>query len=316
MSDCYKYDRKKKVVRKKENTLNGHLKKMHLNRLKLHTCSDESSDEEMITCGHKDNTFTDPKLMSSSKRIDFILFKLRDKFTDIDECGSCSENLSCFTVCRPEQIKINAKDVSGLSYSDHQPVAAKLKFHLKSVSENGPKRDSDMNIPTANFVSEVNEEEEEEEEEMRLGMYSSIGKPKKGSAGKLKQWSRGGALSHPQSHFTSLPPLNNKANSPLLHDIEHLLSDYTNGSTLGKHLLTVGVVLFAAALLMTVTYFTIDLTLIEVVLLSIILLIVCMFCLFLRFVTQRHEINAVKAVLNDIRKKKSFGTDYGLLQSE
>src|SRR5699024_1007350 len=103
---------------------------------------------------------------------------------------------------------------------------------------------------------------------------------------------------------------------PLLHDIEDLLADYINSSTPAKHILTLGLVIFAVAILLALIYFTFDLTFVEMVLLSIILLIVSMFCLFLRFITHRHEINAVKAILSDIIKKKSFGTDYGLLGGE
>lgn len=348
LADCYKYGRKKKSFRKKELALNGQIcKKSHLSRLRVHHCSDESSDEEMITCGHKDNTFTKPNLVTakSSKRIDFILYKLRDlckmndccNETNCDTFESRSETTT-FMSCLPEQVKINAKDVSGLSYSDHQPVAAKLNFLYYSKTYEENEVDDGANCDK-NGASSQNKESDS----LSSDSYSAEGrfnkttnasdaksevKGKKGAKLKQKdehakhhpQWKQAAtnnALSH-QLQFSSIQPAaySKLGTSNLIHDIENLLADYINASTPFKHLLTVGVVLLAVLILLVVIYFTVDLTSIEMVLISIILLLVSMFALFLRFVTHRHEMNAVKAILNDICKKKSFSTDYGLFESE
>ena len=307
--------------------MNGQIhKKSHItsiNRLKLHPCSDESSDEELITCGHKDNTFTNPKFVSpkSSKRIDFIMYKLRD-LCKSNAChgepnGECASRLgsSTFISCFPEQIKINAKDLSGLSFSDHQPVASKVNFlyHLQSYEENQLEegRNSDKNgspIESSDIELDVHNGSE-------IKLNKSDSKSKRGS--KLKQWkpSTPNTPSHQQLSLSQATHNNKPSDSTLLHDIENLLSDYVNGNTLAKYILTTGLTLLAIVIFLVLLYFTFDLTFIEMILILIILLMVGIFCLFLRSVTQRHEMHAVKAILNDISKKKSFGTEYGLLAS-
>lgn len=338
LRDCYKFERKKKPVRsKRESTSNGINNKngtlgpnqSHISRLKYHTCSDESSDEELITCGHKENTFTganpNPK---SSKRIDFILYKLRDKLSNDSFFGDCSASDSCSSssapfssisayACRPVPLKINAKDTDGLSYSDHQPVAAYLKI-LKADLH-------DQTIPEANGgaggVSELNGSEMTSEQSTsgsklnKSNNNNKSGAKLKSNGGGSGQWSslvaKGSSNSNSNYGLHSGLKL-----SPLLHDIESLLSDFINNSTMTKHVLTTGLVFLGAVILLAIVYFAFDLTAIEMVLISIILLIVCLFGLSLRFFTHRHEINAVKAILNDIARKKSFGTEYGLLASE
>lgn len=289
----------------------------------------------MITCGHKENTFTganpNPK---SSKRIDFILYKLRDKLSNdsfFGDCSafasdSCSSSSAAFSsisayACRPVPLKINAKDTDGLSYSDHQPVAAYLKIFKADLH--------DQTIPEANgngggVGSELTESEMTSEQPSSNSKLNKSNNNNNKSSGKLKsngggsgQWSS--LVAKGSSNSSSNYGLHNHSGlklSPLLHDIESLLSDFINNSTMTKHVLTTGLVFLGAIILLAIVYFAFDFTAIEMVLISIILLIVCMFGLSLRFFTHRHEINAVKAILNDIARKKSFGTEYGLLASE
>jgi hypothetical protein len=102
---------------------------------------DELSDDDLITCGHRDNAYTRRPInlkTSSAKRIDFILFKLIDKVKDkkIDEFKPFEDNYAnndsfdCIesSLCKVEHIRFCAKDESGLSFSDHQPVVAKLNI--------------------------------------------------------------------------------------------------------------------------------------------------------------------------------------------
>lgn len=313
LSDCYKQGnmgrettyRKKEPVSKKPNR--KFINKNHLTR--LYHCSDDSSDEELITCGHKDNTFTKPSLVlaKSSKRIDFILFKLRDIHTNNDGHDECNNGdvTTRFTLspskqltmlCQPEQMKINAKDVSGLSYSDHQPVAAKLNFvyYPKSTVEEIESKNCDLdnNLP--------------DDDEMGF----NLNKSQKKQSVKLKpKYSQ---------QLNRTPSFSNNGNNSVssleLPDIEILLQNYINESTPLKHLLTVVLALFIVVLIVLTIYLAVDLTAIELTLLTIIMLIVSIFGLLLRFVTHRHEINAIKAILLDIGKKKLFNTDYGLLE--
>lgn len=410
LSDCYKYERKKKPEssrlrgRRNSNTLetsstsanNGNnsnsnnssknssssnskmLKphKSHISRLKYHTCSDESSDDELITCGHKENTFTganpNPK---SSKRIDFILYKLRDKLTNdffgdcsaafttttttsADLCSTFSSSSSTSTsapssgnsaasagppslsfACRPDPLKITAKDISGLSYSDHQPVAAHLKLvkvvelevnnssssssSLKEVLAAGGDGGSSSSSGSSQLNHSHSHSESEQVASSKLNKShhhnnnnnSHLHNKNNNKSKSSGQWTSLGKQSSPTSASSSSNLHGRKPLSPLLHDIEKLLSDFINASSLAKHVLLVAVVLALAAGTLFAVTFALSLTAIEAVLLGIILLIVCLFAFFLRFVTHRHEVNAVKAILNDITKKKSFGTEYGLLGS-
>jgi hypothetical protein len=102
---------------------------------------DELSDDDLITCGHRDNAYTRRPInlkTSGAKRIDFILFKLIDKVKNkkVDENKAFGDNyvnndsFDCIesSLCKVEHIRFCAKDESGLSFSDHQPVVAKLNI--------------------------------------------------------------------------------------------------------------------------------------------------------------------------------------------
>lgn len=109
----------------------------NVTRSLLHGNQDVTIDEDLITCGHHLNTYSvssssqttvanhaGKELTSkpSGKRIDFILFKLAQTCSCDNEC-SCNIKHSCHglrDVC-------HGKDpVTGLSFSDHQPVTIKL----------------------------------------------------------------------------------------------------------------------------------------------------------------------------------------------
>ena len=324
LNDCYKYDRKKKNFRLKELTFNGQLiKKGHINRLKLNHCSDESSDEELITCGHKENTFTKPFVITpkSSKRIDFILYKLRDFCFNDNNCGSRTE-VSTLISCYPESMKITAKDVSGLSYSDHQPVAAKLNFvsYMKPCVESDEEKNtnSDSNQLSNEGSDEVdssinscnNNESKSSKNLNDTKMDTKIKKmgklKQKDEHSKTSQWK---PIANKKSHQFS------KLNNSFLHDIEHLLSDYVKANTPFKHILYVCLVLVAISILLILEYLS-DLSMVVVILSFVICMILSIVGFILGFILHRHEVNAIKAILSDINKKRTFPTDYDLLESE
>lgn len=105
----------------------------------LHGTQDIQVDEDLITCGHHMNTYSvttssqttttnhaSRELTSkpSGKRIDFILFKLAQKCVcKGDHDCQCNIKHSCFG----SRIECHGKDpVTGLSFSDHQPVSLNL----------------------------------------------------------------------------------------------------------------------------------------------------------------------------------------------
>ena len=116
------------------------------------TFKSESGDHfDLITCGHSENTFTDTCSKTNEnicqdnssyegKRIDYILYKLLNR-------SGCHRSLECKEItgnehqfqCFAERIYCLSKDpITGISFSDHQPVAVQLiiKKVIKSSEGN------------------------------------------------------------------------------------------------------------------------------------------------------------------------------------
>lgn len=86
-------------------------------------------DDDLITCGHQMNTYSED---ATGKRIDFILYKLAQKCT-------CEVDCQCHVkhVCKGNRIKCLGKDpVTGLSFSDHQPVTLKIAIERTTTVKN------------------------------------------------------------------------------------------------------------------------------------------------------------------------------------
>ena len=109
----------------------------NVNRSLLHGYQDVTIDEDLITCGHHLNTYSvssasqtrianhaGKELTSkpSGKRIDFILFKLAQTCNCEQECR-CNIKHSCHGL---RDICHGKDPITGLSFSDHQPVTIKL----------------------------------------------------------------------------------------------------------------------------------------------------------------------------------------------
>ena len=109
----------------------------NVNRSLLHGDQDVTIDEDLITCGHHSNTYSvssasqttvanhaGKELTSkpSGKRIDFILFKLAQTCSCEHEC-CCNIKHSCHGL---RDVCPGKDPITGLSFSDHQPVTIKL----------------------------------------------------------------------------------------------------------------------------------------------------------------------------------------------
>lgn len=86
------------------------------------------SNSGYVTHGHLENTYT--KTHDKPKLIDFIFYKLVnkrgcDRTVGCHQISASEKNLECFS----EQIQCLSKDpCTGYSFSDHQPVAVRLKI--------------------------------------------------------------------------------------------------------------------------------------------------------------------------------------------
>ena len=102
-------------------------------------------EEDFITCGHPLNTYTAQKTQYI-KRIDYILFKLitgtcKSKLANLAGDNLLNDNhpyiidrIECKTKC----------DISGLSFSDHQPVAIKLGLKHTEIPSNANVENTDL----------------------------------------------------------------------------------------------------------------------------------------------------------------------------
>ncbi|KAH7643744.1 neutral sphingomyelinase-like protein [Dermatophagoides farinae] len=299
LNDCYKLlqiDQQQKRSLKCNNNNNNNSMDLttktstpnkRINKMKIQESSidHESSDEELTTCGHRDNTFTPQQNLKpdekAGKRIDFIFFKLRDSCSpsvsdhhrilhnrlndngistmdilknnmetilpnDVIPSNNNLIETTPFLMCLPEKMNIVAKDITGLSFSDHQPVVAKLHFTWKTIQDI------------------VNESKD--------------------------------------------------LDSALIQEIETLLTTYVDKfrPSFNYTLITVLVMVIMFILILMLFKFIISLTIIETILMSLIIMIIASIGLLLKFITHRTEINAIKAILNDIQRKKTFHPDYGL----
>lgn len=347
LNDCYKLGVRKKSSMSKSSTPATSPVSGKFSFPKFE-CSDESSDEELITCGHKDNTFTAAPIPNSTsktgKRIDFILYKVRDsslhnigKLYDFitminneESYGKFLKMENSFLTCSSESMRISAKDVSGLSFSDHQPVVSRLVLNMETktyediIRSNGSLVHNDYADESNNYLDDVVAEEEDEEggndtedgknqnasHNNSLGSTVRINLQKLGT--KLRQ-----RLSALQQQSSSLHlPYQRMNSSPLLGNIEELLAVYLEQNRPTRNYLRLVLVFLALVLftMLSIKYF-VEATSIEISLILLILVIVFLIILFLCLLTFRTEQNAIYAILNDIRKKNSFSRD-GLLENE
>lgn len=346
LNDCYKLSTRKKSSMSKSSTpstspISAIAEKFNFPKF---DCSDESSDEELITCGHKDNTFTAAPLPNATsktgKRIDFILYKVRDsslhnigKLYDFitminneESYGKFLKMENSFLTCTSESIRISAKDVSGLSFSDHQPVVAKLVLNMETktyediIRSNGSFVHTDYADESNNYLDEAIVEEDEanktEDGENEHNSNNTLGNTVRINLQKLgtKLRQRLSTLQQQSSSFHL--PYQRMNSSPLLGSIEELLAVYLEQNRPTRNYLRLVLVFLALVLLtmLSIKYF-VEATSIEISLILMILVIVFLIILFLCLLTFRTEQNAIYAILNDIRKKNSFSKD-GLLDNE
>lgn len=320
MNDCYKFADKSNSI---------------LNFDKF-----DDSSEDLITCCHKENTFTPkPSLetQKSAKRIDFILFKVRDpnmiNLLKWNESVNGSETLKInysIMLCYVEQIRVVSKDISGLSFSDHQPVAAKLNFNLingqdfiKDIRDaNELDRQSTKPDSVNNSHIDMENVKSKDHSESKFSILKVCSKLKQKTeehlhSFQLKQMANN-MLCHPFSFSSSQPLYKRLKNSPLIQDIEEYLTEYLRKNNPSyTHFLVLGILLFLITVcLVIVLSFTIHLTAIETILICIIFIIIFIVVLLLKFINHRTEMNAVNAILNDIRNKRTFCPEYGLLESD
>ncbi|OTF78247.1 neutral sphingomyelinase-like protein [Euroglyphus maynei] len=339
-----------------------------LNKLKIQELfvDHESSDEELTTCGHRDNTFTPQQNLKTGmgktgKRIDFIFYKLRDScspsITDhhhrllhnhlnnnnngINTMDLLKNNLETilpsdlvapssssssssnvfnnnrientpFLMCIPEKINIIAKDITGLSFSDHQPVVAKLNFTWKTIQD--IVNESNENDYYDNDDKQIMTEEMNQSTtiiETTNNGSSPSSNDKKCSKLMGKKFRRKEcylALREQQPMFKKIK------DSTLIQEIETLLNTYVEKFLPSFHytLITVFIMIIIFISILLLLKFIISLTFIETILMSLIFIIIATIGLLLKFITHRTEINAIKAILNDIQRKKTFHPDYGL----
>ena len=112
-------------------------------KMTLHGIENTEVEEDLVTCGHSENSFTATStqktvvsnstkqlLRPSGKRIDFVLYKI------VQECQMDSSiSLSGFDhSCIGTKLSCDGKDpASGLSFSDHQPVTVQLLIKLTTI---------------------------------------------------------------------------------------------------------------------------------------------------------------------------------------
>lgn len=308
LNDCYKILSQKET--KKDNSLNNNnndnnnsLKNIRKPKVKdlmeNGTFDIESSDDEVATCGHHENTFTPPQNIKAGicgKRIDFIFFKAKEKLNYFEnrtnikyndlKCkdstgnGNNLRNVTCLQ-CVPEKVTIVAKDVSGLSFSDHQPVVVKLLLSSKSddifASEN-----------VSNF--DASPEQDDNLDDIKCSVSKLEMKRKRQS---IDEWSQ--------------PLCERWKNSQLIQEIECLLSSYIDKfkPSFKYDFIVSTLILMIFAILLGILnyYYTIPLTFTEIFLMIVIVTILTGMGLLLKFITNRTEINAVKAILNDFHKR-------------
>lgn len=114
----------------------------HMIRRSLHGTLDTEVEEDLITCGHSSNSYTVSQSKSTStsirdivtkptgKRIDFILYKLLQNATTTAVPVGEQHHM-----CLADRVHCEGKDpVTGMSFSDHQPVIVKLVIKRKDLA--------------------------------------------------------------------------------------------------------------------------------------------------------------------------------------
>lgn len=302
LNDCYKILSQKES--KKDNSLNNNnndnnnsLKNIRKPKLKeILENGIESSDDEVATCGHRENTFTPPQNIKAGicgKRIDFIFFKAKEKlnyfenrtnakYSDLMKCNESAGNLKNATClqCVPEKVTVVAKDVSGLSFSDHQPVVVKLLLSSKG----GNDFFTNENVPNFDALPD----QDENLDDIKCAVPKMEMKRKRQN---MDEWSQ--------------PLCDRWKNSQLIQEIECLLSSYIDKFKPSfKYDFIIGtLILMICAIVLSILYYTIPLTLMEIFLMIVMVTILTGIGLLLKFITNRTEINAVKAILNDFHKR-------------
>ncbi|XP_075588183.1 neutral sphingomyelinase isoform X4 [Dermatophagoides farinae] len=330
-----------------------------INKMKIQESSidHESSDEELTTCGHRDNTFTPQQNLKpdekAGKRIDFIFFKLRDSCSpsvsdhhrilhnrlndngistmdilknnmetilpnDVIPSNNNLIETTPFLMCLPEKMNIVAKDITGLSFSDHQPVVAKLHFTWKTIQDIvNESKDLGNNHHHSDNKQFMNNNMDEELNssliETTIGSSSSSSNDIKclTSSKLISKFRRKECYLALREHQ---PMYKKIKDSALIQEIETLLTTYVDKfrPSFNYTLITVLVMVIMFILILMLFKFIISLTIIETILMSLIIMIIASIGLLLKFITHRTEINAIKAILNDIQRKKTFHPDYGL----
>lgn len=359
LKDCYKNELSLKKKPKVEATGNHHHhhhkpgKKTRLEVLKHLECKSEaSSDEDLITCYHKENTFTpkqSPQMEKFAKRIDFLLYKLRDQnlckfikdMKHLCECSNEKEKEELINrmksdhtklmLCSIEQIRIVAKDISGLSFSDHQPVVAKFNMSVKKSS------DLFNEIYNNSIASGYNSSESSDESSSTESRHTDnsdkviVNRDLKTNllrfGNRLRQKITEDHLkplqtvvNMLQNQFFGTKEANYRKlkNQLLIHDIEELLAHYhdRNVSFFKYYFAFLFLVAMFLLVILTGVSIYVKLSTFEVILITLILLLVVTVCLMVKFITHRTEMNAVYAILSDIRKKRTFLPEYGLLDNQ
>lgn len=137
-------------------------------KMTLHGIEETEVEEDLVTCGHSENSFTatstqktvvsnntEQLLRPSGKRIDFVLYKI------VQECHMDSTiSLSGFNhSCIGTKLSCDGKDpASGLSFSDHQPVTVQLLIKLGQSFTNDHTGDtaSSDNLPLQALINYKN----------------------------------------------------------------------------------------------------------------------------------------------------------------
>ncbi|KAI7697378.1 Sphingomyelin phosphodiesterase 2 [Sarcoptes scabiei] len=370
LNDCHKPIAKKPSSRsitdrlpRKDLLTNTVIQNYRIAELKAQDLSDDSSDEELITCGHRENTFTPQQNIKmdkkSGKRIDFIFYKLRNSINhhhhhshrhhsvvskdgiDDDTDQDSSEKKSKILHCDAEKIAVIAKDVTGLSFSDHQPVVAKLLFTWKSaprkqrnenasttlamkmsnyktnVKSNHQNNDksSDIKLTTetnhhsanSNGLDDHHQNDEDDDQRKKSQQISAIDEMKSEKSMQLFADTNEKLNNSCRKYLnkTSISNKNNCDDRYLIHEIENLLSIYIDKykPSFKYSFFSISLIIVLCLLLLIALRLTIELTLTETFLMAIIFIIITTGFLFLKFFTHRTEMNAIKAILNDIHKK-------------
>ncbi|XP_075588181.1 neutral sphingomyelinase isoform X2 [Dermatophagoides farinae] len=369
LNDCYKLlqiDQQQKRSLKCNNNNNNNSMDLttktstpnkRINKMKIQESSidHESSDEELTTCGHRDNTFTPQQNLKpdekAGKRIDFIFFKLRDSCSpsvsdhhrilhnrlndngistmdilknnmetilpnDVIPSNNNLIETTPFLMCLPEKMNIVAKDITGLSFSDHQPVVAKLHFTWKTIQDIvNESKDLELNsslIETTIGSSSSSSSSSSTISSLSAAMKTTTNDIKCLTSSKLiSKFRRKECYLALREHQ---PMYKKIKDSALIQEIETLLTTYVDKfrPSFNYTLITVLVMVIMFILILMLFKFIISLTIIETILMSLIIMIIASIGLLLKFITHRTEINAIKAILNDIQRKKTFHPDYGL----